>query len=51
MTNREVARRAGISEQLFGKYVNGHVYPSFERLHLIADALELRVKDLFHPIS
>jgi transcriptional regulator with XRE-family HTH domain len=41
----------GITEQLFGKYVNGHVYPSFERLHQIAEALDLWVKDLFYPVS
>jgi transcriptional regulator with XRE-family HTH domain len=41
----------GITEQLFGKYVNGHVHPSLERLHQIAEALDLRVKDLFFPVS
>lgn len=51
MTNRELARRLGISEQQIGKYVNEREYPSLKRLHEIAKALDLRVKDLFEPID
>ena len=51
MTNRELARRIGVSEQQIGKYVNQREQPSLLRLHQIADALGLRVKDLFHPID
>ena len=51
VTNRELALRVGISEQQIGKYVNQKAYPSLPRLHEIADALELRVKDLFAPIN
>ena len=40
-----------VSEQQVGKYVNGRAYPSFIRLHQIAEALNLRVKDLFEPID
>ena len=51
VTNRELAHRVGISEQQIGKYVNYKAYPSLPRLHDIADALGLRVKDLFAPIG
>lgn len=51
VTNRELARRLGISEQQIGKYVNERDYPSLKRLHEIAEALDLRVKDLFEPID
>ncbi len=51
MTNRELALRVGISEQQIGKYVNGRADPSLLRLHQIADALGVRVKDLFAPIG
>lgn len=40
-----------MSEQQIGKYVNHRIYPPLERLHQIADALGLRVKDLFEPID
>ena len=51
MTNRELARRIDVSEQQVGKFVNHRVEPSLLRLHQIADALDLRVKDLFEPID
>ena len=51
MTNRELARLVGVSEQQIGKYVNHRVDPPLERLHQIAEALGLRVKDLFDPIG
>jgi DNA-binding XRE family transcriptional regulator len=41
----------GLSEQQIGKYVNHRVDPPMERLHQIAHALGLRVKDLFDPID
>jgi hypothetical protein len=40
-----------VSEQQVGKYLNMKKHPSFIRLHDIADALGLRVKDLFDPIG
>jgi transcriptional regulator with XRE-family HTH domain len=40
-----------MSEQQIGKYVNGRISPPLERLHQIADALDLLVKDLFEPIN
>ena len=51
VTNRELARRLGLSEQQVGKFVNHRSEPSLQRLHQIADALGLRVKDLFEPIG
>ena len=51
MTNRELARRIGVSEQLIGRYVNRRADPSLLRLHQIADALHVRVKDLFAPTN
>ena len=50
MTNRELARLVGISEQQVGKYVNKRDDPSLYRLHQIADALGVHVKDLFDPL-
>ncbi|MBO6033418.1 MAG: helix-turn-helix transcriptional regulator [Prevotella sp.] len=46
-----MARRVGVSEQQIGKYVNHKAYPSLPRLHQIAEALGLLVKDLFAPIG
>ena len=40
-----------MSEQQIGKYVNQRVDPPLKRLHQIANALGLRVKDLFEPID
>ena len=51
VTNRELARRIGVSEQLIGRYVNERAYPSLQRLHEIANALEMKVKDLFEPLD
>lgn len=51
VTNRELARRLGISEQQISKFVNHRTEPSLQRLHQIADVLNLRVKDLFEPVG
>ena len=51
VSDAELGRRVGVSEQQIGKYVNQHAYPSFLRLHQIAAALGLLVKDLFAPID
>ncbi|MBQ3767362.1 MAG: helix-turn-helix transcriptional regulator [Prevotella sp.] len=40
-----------MSEQQIGKFVNHRTDPSLTRLHQIADALGLRVKDLFEPVE
>jgi transcriptional regulator with XRE-family HTH domain len=34
-----------------GKYVNNRIYPSLARLHEIAAALDVQVKDLFEPVG
>ena len=51
VTNRRLACLIGISEQQVGKYVNRHEDPSLYRLHQIANALGVLVKDLFAPIG
>ena len=51
LTNRELARRLGLSESQVGKYVNNRIYPSLARLHEIAAALDVQVKDLFEPVG
>ena len=51
VTNRRLASLIGISEQQVGKYVNRYEDPSLYRLHQIARALGVLVKDLFAPID
>lgn len=51
VTNRRLAILIGISEQQVGKYVNKREDPSLYRLHQIANALGVLVKDLFAPID
>ncbi|MBO5592640.1 MAG: helix-turn-helix transcriptional regulator [Prevotella sp.] len=51
MTNRRLASLIGVSEQQVGKYVNKREDPSLYRLHQIAHALGVLVKDLFEPID
>ena len=51
VTNRRLASLIGISEQQVGKYVNKREDPSLYRLHQIANALGMLVKDLFEPID
>ena len=51
VTNRRLASLIGISEQQVGKYVNRYEDPSLYRLHQIANALGVLVKDLFAPID
>jgi len=43
----ELARRLGISSQSVSQFVSGRTDPSLWRLHTIADALGVRVRDLF----
>ena len=43
----ELAKRVGISPQAMSQFVNGQKDPSLWRLHTIADALGVRVRDLF----
>ena len=43
----ELARRVGVSRQTINAIVNGRSDPSLRRLHEVADALEVRVRDLF----
>ena len=42
-----LARRIGVSPQAMSKFISGRCDPSLERLHQIADALDVRVRDLF----
>ena len=51
VTNRRLATLIGVSEQQVGKYVNKREDPSLYRLHQIANALGVLVKDLFAPID
>ena len=43
----ELAQRVGISHQAMSQFISGQKDPSLWRLHTIADALEVRVRDLF----
>ncbi|MBQ3753287.1 MAG: helix-turn-helix transcriptional regulator [Prevotella sp.] len=43
----ELAKRIGITPQAMSQFVNGTADPSLYRLHTIADALGVRVRELF----
>lgn len=43
----ELSRRVGITTQAMGKFINGQKDPSLYRLHTIADALGVKVWQLF----
>jgi DNA-binding XRE family transcriptional regulator len=43
----DLAEKLGVSPQAISQFVNGIVDPSLWRLHTIADALGVKVKDLF----
>ena len=47
MSSVELAQRLGISVQAVSGFVSGRKDPSLWRLHTIADALGVRVRDLF----
>jgi DNA-binding XRE family transcriptional regulator len=43
----ELAQKLGITHQAMSKFISGQKAPSLWRLHTIADALGVRVRDLF----
>ena len=43
----DLAKRLGISPQAMSQFANGTTDPSLYRLHTIADALGVRVRELF----
>ena len=47
MSDAELARRISVSRQTINNIVNGRTDPPLSRLHDIADALQVRVRDLF----
>lgn len=47
MSDVELARRIGVSRQTINNIVNGRRDTPLSRLHDIADALQVRVRDLF----
>ncbi len=47
MSDAELARRIGVSRQTINNIVNGRSDPSLSRLNDIAEALLVRVRDLF----
>ena len=47
MSDVELARRIGVSRQTINNIVNGRRDTPLSRLHNIADALQVRVRDLF----
>ena len=42
----ELAERVGVSAQAMGQFISGQKDPSLYRLHTIADALGVRVREL-----
>jgi DNA-binding XRE family transcriptional regulator len=47
VSDAELARRISVSRQTINNIVNGRTDPPLSRLHDIADALQVRVRDLF----
>ena len=47
VSNAELGRRLGISRQMVHKIVNGDTDPTLSRLFEIADALKIKVQELF----
>ena len=47
MSDAELARRINVTRQTVNNIVNGRSDPALSRLHDIADALQVRVRDLF----
>ena len=47
VSDGELAERIGVSRQTINNIVNGRSDPALSRLHDIADALLVRVRDLF----
>ncbi|MBQ7511768.1 MAG: helix-turn-helix domain-containing protein [Prevotella sp.] len=47
MSDGELAGLIGVSRQTINAIVNGHSDPALSRLHAIADALNVRVRNLF----
>ena len=47
MKYAELAERVGVSAQAMGQFLCGQRDPSLYRLHTIANALGVRVRDLF----
>ena len=43
----QLADKVGVSYQAMSKFISGKKDPSLWRLHTIADALGVRVRDLF----
>ena len=48
LTQEELAKRIGVSRQTINNIINGRTDPSLKRLHDIADALFVRVRELFN---
>jgi DNA-binding XRE family transcriptional regulator len=47
VSDAQLARQTGVSRQTINNIVNGRSDPSLSRLHDIADALFVRVRELF----
>ena len=47
MSDGQLANLIGVTRQTVNNIINGHSDPSLSRLHKIADALNVRVRDLF----
>ena len=47
MSDAELGRRLGVSRQTINGIVNGRDDLTVRRLHLIAEALQVRVRELF----
>jgi DNA-binding XRE family transcriptional regulator len=47
MSDGQLAERIGISRQAVNSIINGQSDPHLSRLHEIANALNVRVRDLF----
>lgn len=48
LTQEELAEKIGIGQQSLSRMETGRMAPKFERLAIIADALDCSVENLFH---
>ncbi len=48
MTQAELARRVGVSQQTVSKWIGGESTPRLKRLETLAGVLDMRLRDLIH---
>lgn len=47
MSQVDLAKKTGCTEAAISRYVNGSRYPNFEKLYMLAKALDKRTEDFY----